>query len=301
MPSEAKRSMTLVRWGLVVVGVLALGVAVGVLVATAASSLSAGGDAKNATDGDLSDWLAVGVSLVALATSIVTIFVQNAQQDRALRITSRDQLTTITLKLIDMQQELGAFEAEYLKKQAQGVADYEEYNREAGILNHKLTSLARQALALSRVDKDIGFDVEFIAIGNALMNSGDYPGANEAYCNAVARSPTPRYEAINLGVYAGALFSQGDAAAARQLYRRSLQLPDDTDINRLTHAQMYREWLNYELHDSQGPSAASEAVREEGLALVKKIQNPGLRMGWAQTFLPMPSPPAEPPASPTAR
>lgn len=276
--------MTAVQWGLVVAGVLTLGVVVGALAVAMGPSFGV-----KKSDGALPDWLAIGVSLVALGTSIATVFIERAQQDRALRITTRDQLTAITLKLIDTRQELAEFEGEYLKKQDQGVADYGEYDREAGILNQKLTSLARQALELMRTDTDIGFDVEFIAIGDALMVGGDFPAANEAYRKAVMRSPNERYESINLAIQAEALFEQGDELGGREIYRESLtRPPQDTDINRVTHLQTYRKWLIDELEASQGASAASEAVREAGLSLVAKLQGPSFKASWARTFLPTP-------------
>jgi len=244
---------------------------------------------KYAASGTLPDWLAIGVSLVALSTSIATVFVEKAQQDRALRITTRDQLTAITLRLIDTRQELAIFEEEYLKKQAKGAVDYNAYERETGILNQKLTSLARQALELIRLDTDIGFDVEFIAIGDAMMTSGDFPAANEAFRNAVQRSPNARYESINLSIQARALFAQGDALGGREIYEKSLEaLPRDTDVNRLTHLQTYRQWLSDELQICQGLSPTSEAVREAGLALVATLVHPGRKADWAGTFLPMP-------------
>ena len=282
--------MSVVQWGIVVAGVLTLGV-VGALIVP----LLTGSGSSMAADGTLPDWLAIGVSLVALTTSIATVFVEKVQQDRALRITTRDQLTAVTLKLIDTRQELAAFEEGYLKKQAEGVQDYDAYARQAGFLNQKLTSLAQQALQLSRVDTDIAFDVEFIAIGDALMISGHFAGANEAYHNAVLRSPDARYVAINMSHQAGALFDQGDALGGREIYAKSLaRLPRDTDINRLTHLETYRRWLNNELGFTEGPSSASEAVRKAGLGLGAMLQESSMKANWAETFLPIPIP-----ASPT--
>lgn len=152
----------------------------------------------------------------------------------------REQLSKVVQDLIAAQGDL--WELQDSRQSGKHVP-----NGESGSINHRLTSLARQACELIKLEDDVGFDVEYIAVANALMSSGDLPAAESYFRTAIRKSPSTYYHALNLAMFGGFLFSVGRADEARKTYHESVSLlPDANDFNREMNARTLQAWADRE-------------------------------------------------------
>lgn len=199
------------------------------------------------------DILTLVVSSLALVVSISSALVSTHMQRREMRTTLRTQLTSVVQDLIAAQAEL------------ERLLGSEEAKTDAGIsrsasLNHRLTALARQACALDQLDGSVGFDVEFVAVANALNTSGDYDLAESYFKKSIDAAPSPYYRALNTTFHANFLFQRGRIAVARDAYRTALSLlPNRTDGNRVTNVRALEGWICNER------SIAARAENVDGL------------------------------------
>jgi tetratricopeptide (TPR) repeat protein len=97
------------------------------------------------------------------------------------------------------------------------------------------------------MEPDVSFDVEAVAIANALAIAGDVPLAEEYYKRAIKKSPSPYYKVVNLGLYADFLFRQSRYDDGRKAYEDStVILQNTTDFNKWANAYAFRMWFTSE-------------------------------------------------------
>jgi tetratricopeptide (TPR) repeat protein len=186
------------------------------------------------------DRITLVISGLAFAVSVVTWYIGQKEQRKQMRAGVREQLSKVVQDLIAAQGEL--WECQDAMSGGKAVS-----KAETGSINHRLTSLARQACELIKLEEDVGFDVEYIAIANALMTSGDLPAAELYFLTAIKKSPSDYYHAMNLTMFASFLFSVGRADDGRQAYTNAVSLlPDTNDFNREMNARTYQSWADGE-------------------------------------------------------
>ncbi len=150
--------------------------------------------------------LTLTLSSSALLVSVASATFGFWLQRREMRTTVRQQLTDIVQHMIATQEAMNALTAG-----KDGPESAESLQR-AGSLNHRLTSLARQATELDRLEPTVAFDVEYIAIANALWSSGNSAAAEPYFkksINEAKRTKSPFYEAINTRLFARFLHRHG--------------------------------------------------------------------------------------------
>jgi len=201
------------------------------------------------------DKLTLSLSLLALVMSIVAVVVGQIQQNRQLRNATRDQLVEIVGKLIDARQELSIAEGDFNCLQRPTPQDIGRFDVLAESLNHKLTSLAREASAVMEVKGVSCFDVELIAIANALATAGDIEGAERLYRLAVEKASNPFFRSLNLSLLADHLMRINDVETARRVYAESVAvLPNDTDHHRAANCSIYQAWMIAEMNAAAPPN-----------------------------------------------
>ena len=123
--------------------------------------------------------------------------------------------------MIDARQELSIIEGEFRAIATPSPPDAEKFAVLTSALNHKLTSLARQASELMNVKGVVCFAVELSAIANALDTSGDLSGAERLYREAVGKATSAFYRSINQGLLADHLMRHGDLSNGRLAYEQA--------------------------------------------------------------------------------
>ena len=218
------------------------------------------------------EYLTLAISSLALVVSVGSAIVAYGQQNKSLRTTIRDQLTSVVQDLIAAQGEMTVLNAEPIETRNSF------YSAKISSANIKLTSLARQACALNDMQPDVGFDVELIAIASALATMGDLPLAESYFKRAVAKSPTPYYRVVNLGLYANFLFEQSRHAEGRAIYGESLALLDNnTNFNKWANGITYQSWFVNEVWNVAGASDEAQKHYDNARRLFESISVAGTR------------------------
>ncbi len=218
------------------------------------------------------EYLTLFISLLALVVSIAAAFVTYRQENRSQRTTIREQLTSVVQDLIVAQGDMTVLDAEPLESRDA------TYTARTASANLKLTSLARQACALNNMQTDVGFDVESIAIATALATMGDLPLAEEYFKNAIAKSPSPYYKVVNLGLYANFLYRQSRHAEGRRIYVDSLSVLDNsTDFNRWANGSTYQSWFVNEVWNERGSTDDANMCYVNARNLYQSIGDAGMR------------------------
>jgi tetratricopeptide (TPR) repeat protein len=188
------------------------------------------------------DILTLTVSGLALAVSIVTWYLGQKQEKKQMRASVREQLSRVVQDLIEAQGDLSMLDAE-AAEQGKPVSP-----AKSGSANHRLTSLARQACELIKLEENVAFDVEYIAVANALWTSGDLPAAELYFKRAIEQAPSAYYKAINLSMYGDFLFSTDQAVAGRLAFEKSVSLLANTDdFNRRINSRNLQSWGSREI------------------------------------------------------
>jgi hypothetical protein len=183
------------------------------------------------------DWLTLIISTTALVVSIIATFIGLRLQRREMRIAVRDQMTSVVQDLITTQTELNLLPPD--------TASSSEASR---ALNHKLTSLARQAMELDKIEGSVAFDVELIAIANALWTNGDRVAAERFFQRAAEEAPSDFYRSVNLRMYGGFLYQNGQPDQARTVFERAAScIACAHDLDKLHCAEVQQEWLGHEI------------------------------------------------------
>jgi|SRR5882672_9675220 len=240
----------------------------------------------NGTDLSTKDILTLDFSALALIVAISSAVFNSWMQRRTMWTSVRSQLTSIVQDLIAAQESFSE-----LQTNTSGASDSSGTRSIA--LNHKLTSLARQACELDRMAPKVAFDVELIAIANALGTSGDVESAETYHRRAIERAQNSYYQSINRSLFAGFLFERYRYEEGRDAYRQALAvLPCDTDDNKAANVMTYRSWLASEARHFPVPNKQFDSCRAAATKLIESIKSDAMRMGWLNQF------DAEWPASP---
>jgi hypothetical protein len=214
----------------------------------------------------------MAISGLALVVSIVSAVIGQIQEKKQLRISVREQLSSVVQDLISSQAEYAMLYPEPPEKRDSA------YGVKMGTLNHKLTSLARQACALDKLDGEVGFDVQFIAIANALATSGDQPTAEEYFEKAVARSPSVYYRSINLTLFGTFLFNQSQPEKGRRIFAdAAAALPLASDFNRMTVSRAYQAWCIAEAWNDPASGVRADECYQNAQRILQGIKSDPMR------------------------
>ncbi|MDM0109969.1 hypothetical protein QTH97_34020 [Variovorax sp. J22R24] len=217
----------------------------------------------------MNDYLTLTLSTLALLVSLVSAFIGIQLERKTMRTAVREQLTTVVQNLIAAQAEIDI---------AMAVNSDETSVATLATMNHRLTAFARQACELDKIDPTMGFDVEYIAIANALKTSGDDMQAEIYYTKAIEKSPSNYYRAINSRLSARHLFEQGRQEAGREMYAKAASLLEaTTDSNKVNNAYTYQDWMHNEITSFPPSIDRAERCRTKVETLLQSIKNPGTR------------------------
>jgi tetratricopeptide (TPR) repeat protein len=215
------------------------------------------------------DYITLVISGLALAVSIVSAVIGQIQTNRQKRTGIREQLSSVVQNLISCRADYDTLNAEPVEKRDEA---------KIATVNHKLTSLARQACALEKMEQDVGFDVEFIAIANALTISGDIAGAEEYYEKAVSKSPSPYYKSINMILYGRFLFEEAQYEKGRRVFAEAVSaLPNTSDLNRWAIARAYRMWIESEVWSGSESNKGVDKHYQTARGLLQSISSKFMR------------------------
>ena len=183
------------------------------------------------------EFLTLLLSGLALAVSLLTFLIGQAQEKKQMRASVREQLSRVVQDIIAAQGDYAMLDAEPPERRDAG------YDARIGSANHRLASLSRQATELTKLEENVGFDVEYIAIANALGTAGDLPAARSNFEQAIRLAPTPYYKAINLRMFAYFLFTHDHFDEARKIFEEAVAVqPNVDDFNRSNNVRIYLEW-----------------------------------------------------------
>lgn len=223
--------------------------------------------------------LTLVLSVAALGFSLITYFIGRKQEAKQQRASVREGLSSVVQELITVQGELQVLSAE--PPPARGPT----YAQKLGSLNHRLTSLARQAAELDRMELDVSFDVELAAIALALESAGDIPASEIYFRRAIKKSPSPYYRAINWGMLARSLFNQFRLEPARKAYAEALSaLPNTSDFNRSVNVRTLFSWYSSEAWHRNPPGGSAADLLAQARALAATIEHVPMRESVQRQF-----------------
>jgi tetratricopeptide (TPR) repeat protein len=243
------------------------------------------------------DLISVLAFILSLAATIISVFTNFREKQRAMKREITDLLTKIS-----------SLQIENAKLFKENASDPIFCQTVSTVLNQQNAFLLQQVAYLMDKVPELVTCVEYNSLAVASSTAGDIGTAAKYFAKAVETAPPPYYKALALRSYGVFLFTIHEFEHARNCFRNSLTMLSGGDnFARSTRGLTYQAWGWNEVNIANAPQVAGalfESAANEFRGIDNKVLRDNALNALAVARMPvmaMPVPPPPPPPAATGQ